>query len=272
MLIAGGSAADSDATTSVAPAPPLKEVPGLRLPAVDDRSIEGPHALHCTVAVAVVAHSHCMALVWADDVSAVFLLLLSAVILNTRPMISSQPQPVQEATVVPSAVARSVWSTALSARVSVASSASPTPTPLYAPGPSVSAHDRDRCSYAGEPILVRVSVYNPLHLPLMVQELALRCRYLGDEAAYPDDALVSPSVLAEITALSSQTVELYVVPHREGTLQVQGVTWRVFECVRGFHAFNCPPKRSIITKSGVRFLLVCLLSFFLLGSSARWGK
>ena len=109
--------------------------------------------------------------------------------------------------------------------------------------------ETERVCVAHERIRVRVTVTNPLQLPLTVTNMHLRCTHRNadgnadDETGY--DGIEIERLDVELNGNESTTVELGVVCRRTGTLQIQGVVWEVCDIVKGFKQLELPPRTEL---------------------------
>ena len=95
-------------------------------------------------------------------------------------------------------------------------------------------------SFANEPVLVRFTIRNPLNLPLLVKNMRLCCEYFDDsdedafnsadqKAAESEDALLC-SKLGDVSLEPGQShsVCAHVVCQRTGNIHIQGVEWQIW--------------------------------------------
>eukprot|EP00051_Salpingoeca_urceolata_P002448 m.50250 g.50250 ORF g.50250 m.50250 type:complete len:1293 (-) comp12141_c1_seq1:266-4144(-) len=106
----------------------------------------------------------------------------------------------------------------------------------------------------GEPIRVQLKLTNPLHVPLELRHVKLRCRgsesettdgeVLADLSAGDDEQVFSVDELPSLVLKERQTsqVELAVTPCKEGSLRISGLQFS-FHGVQGFRPFVVRGKR-----------------------------
>lgn len=111
-----------------------------------------------------------------------------------------------------------------------------------------------RNCHVGESITVRLKVYNPLQLLLIVENLHLIVAY-EDESGTGAELTTKPRT--DLKPQEELSIELQVTPHKVGQLRVKGVKWTFGNIFHGVHyfkeqIFNILPRSSTlqVTLSG----------------------
>ena len=131
---------------------------------------------------------------------------------------------------------------------------------LRAPTPQLVSRNQ-YIAAVGEPILVHMTLHNPLQVEVQLTDLHVIAEYVGDTQPGQDQPIELAKVATTLSPMETRLLQLTVVAPHAGLLAIRGMHWRLQGAVACRHVFEFPssrfPPKECLFDGGAICFVIC---------------
>ena len=130
---------------------------------------------------------------------------------------------------------------------------------LRAPTPQLVSRNQYLAA-VGEPILVHVTLHNPLQVEVQLTDVHVIAEYVGGMQPGQDQPIESAQLVTTLFPMETRLLQLNVVAPHAGLLAIRGPHWRLQGAVACRHVFEFPgnlfpPKECVLDRGAICFVV-----------------